>query len=101
MIWMLLIYLLLGVILLTFWHSFKIIARAGEQQLSVDALVAARREKQNLFASIGVALVYAAMVLFLVTVLPDLRAGPLIVLTPVIYLAAWLFVRKWRGTGGN
>lgn len=95
MIWILVTYLLLGGIGLSFWHSYRVIRNGGKPGAAVNEILAGRREKRLLACGLGLSGAFALAV-FLLS-LTRSEVAPLIVLTPFLYLTCWsvprLFLR--------
>jgi len=95
MIWLIVTYLLLGGIGLSFWHSYRVIRSGGKPGAPVNEILAGRREKRLLMSGLILSGCYAVAVFALSLFQPEL--APLIVLTPFIYLIIWsvprLFLR--------
>lgn len=84
---MIVIYLLLAGIGLSFWHSYRLIQLGKQPGATVNAMIDGRREKGLLIFGIALAAAYALTVLFLSIFWHELSVW--IVLTPFIYLVAW------------
>lgn len=91
MIQMLVIYLLIGGIALSFWHSYRLIRIGRQPGAPVNAILAGRREKGLLMLGGSVALAWVLPILFLSIFWNSLTAW--IVLTPFLYLLAWAVPR--------
>lgn len=93
---MLVIYLLIGGIALSVWHSYQCMRRGAQPGATVNAILDGRREKGLLILGISVAAAYALTILFL-TIFWQQMAN-YIVLTPFLYLVAWsvprLFLKR-------
>ena len=91
MVWMLVFYLLLACIGLSFFHSYRILRRGGEPGALVDTILEGRREKKILFVSGGFALGYAVIILLLTSF--SVVAPAWVVLRPFLYLVVWTIPR--------
>ncbi|MFO7724986.1 MAG: hypothetical protein R6V45_05495 [Oceanipulchritudo sp.] len=91
MIRLLVIYLLLAAIGLSFWHSYRVIRISKEPGASVNAILQARREKGLLLVGGSVAFAYSLTILFFSIFWGMLT--PLVILTPFLYLAGWSLPR--------
>jgi hypothetical protein len=91
MLWMIVIYLLLAGIGLSFWHSYRLIRLSRQPGATVNAMLDGRREKGLLIFGIAFSAAYALTVLFLSIFWNGLSFW--IVLTPFIYLVAWSLPR--------
>jgi hypothetical protein len=91
MLWMIVIYLILAGIGLSFWHSYRLIRTGKQPGATVNAIMDGRREKGLLIFGIAFAAAFALTVLFLSIFWNNLSFW--IVLTPFIYLVAWSLPR--------
>lgn len=91
MIQMLVIYLLVGGIGLSVWHSLRCMRRSREPGATVNAILEGRREKGLLIFAVSLAMAYALTILFLSIFWKLFTEW--IVLTPFIYLVAWSLPR--------
>ncbi|NDV62029.1 hypothetical protein G0Q06_06185 [Puniceicoccales bacterium CK1056] len=93
MIQMLVIYMLLGGIGLSLWHSYRLIRISKQPGATVNAILDGRREKGLLIFGGAVAGFYVLTILFLMIFWKDLATW--IVLTPFLYLVAWSLPRPF------
>jgi len=96
MIWLLVTYLLLGGIGLSFWHTYRVLQNGRKAGAAVNEIMAARNEKRLFICGLACAGGYALTILLLSLLRPD--TAPWIVLTPFLYLIIWsvprLFLRQ-------
>lgn len=93
MIKLLVVYLLLGGISLSLWHSYRLIRIGKQPGATVNAILDGRREKGLLIFGGAVAAFYVLTILFLMIFWRELAAW--IVLTPFLYLVAWSLPRPF------
>lgn len=91
MIQLVVIYLLLGGIVLSFWHSYRLIRQGQQPGATVNVILHAKREKGLLLLGGSVAFAYVLTILFLSIFWGMLK--PWVVLTPFLYLVAWSLPR--------
>ena len=96
MIRLLAIYLLLGCLGWSFWHSQRSIRLSKQPGATVNAILEGRREKRLLLFGGSLAFVYSLTILFFSIFWGMLTAY--IALTPFVYLLGWslprLFLRS-------
>lgn len=90
---MLVIYLLLGCLALSFWHSYRLMRLAKQPGATVNAILDGRRERVLLIFAAAVASLYVLTILFLTIFWGGLTAWFL--LTPFLYLVAWSLPRPF------
>jgi hypothetical protein len=82
---------LLALICLSIWHSYRLMRLGRQPGATVNAMLDARREKGLLIFGIAFSVAFALTVLFLSIFWSSLTAW--IFLTPLVYLVAWSLPR--------
>lgn len=93
MVHLLAIWLLVGGLILSGLHSLRVIRRAEQPGVEVNALLAARREKRILVVALAAGLGHALSVLVGVWLVGE--GGFWVVLAPFTYLVVYLLARWW------
>lgn len=88
---LLIVYMSVAALALSFYHSYRVIQRGQEPAATVNAIQAGRREKRLLLMALLLALVYGAGVLLATLVMDGMSFY--IVLTPLVYLVVWALPR--------
>jgi hypothetical protein len=95
MIKVLVLYLVLGGMVFSFWHSYRLIRLARRPGATVNVILQAKREKGLLLVGGSLAFAYGLTVLFLSIFWGSLTAY--IVFTPFFYLVGWSLPRAFLG----
>jgi hypothetical protein len=93
MIKVLVLYLVLGGVAFSFWHSYRLMGQARRPGATVNVILQAKREKGLLLVGGSLAFAYGLTILFLSIFWGFLTAY--IVFTPLLYLLGWSLPRAF------